>query len=160
LILFTRLNEATDIVNGLAAGADAFVIKGTGANDLLRQVEFLLPAPDLLRRKTAALASLQDRLGPTVGRKAIFKRLFHALFREVPFDILALLVDGGGDGRIFLLGSHHTLSRPVADELTAKLVDGYAGLSGRPLAPADLDAQHIVIDRPGCEAMRSTSSGQ
>jgi serine/threonine protein kinase len=147
VILFTRLNEATDIVSGLAAGADAFVIKGTGANDLLRQVENLLPdAPDPSRRKTAALASMQDRLGPTLGRKAIFKRLFHALFREVPFDILALLGDGGSGKKILLLGSHHELAPAVADEIIGKLVSGYAELSGQPLSVAELDAQLIVID--------------
>ena len=35
----TAFTLATDIVKGLAAGADAFVAKGSGEKDLLRQIE-------------------------------------------------------------------------------------------------------------------------
>jgi CheY-like chemotaxis protein len=152
VILFTRLDEAGDIVNGLAAGADAFVCKGSGAKDLLRQIESVLPdAPDRSRRQSSAVASLRELhrpTGPAIGRKAIFRRLFHAVFREVPFDILAFMVDVG-DRTALLLGSLHELSGSVADELTARMTEAYTRLAGREVTPAELDPQLIVIDHSG-----------
>jgi DNA-binding response OmpR family regulator/tRNA A-37 threonylcarbamoyl transferase component Bud32 len=146
VVLFTRLNEATDIVNGLAAGADAFVIKGSDARDLLRQVEYLAPdtrSPQ--RRKGQVFLSLEERLS-SLGRRAIFKRLFDALFREVPFDILALFVEDVGAKDLMLLGSHYELSRALSDKLTQQTAAAFAQMAGRPNLTELLESQLIVID--------------
>jgi DNA-binding response OmpR family regulator/tRNA A-37 threonylcarbamoyl transferase component Bud32 len=146
VILFTRLNEATDIVNGLAAGADAFVIKGSDARDLLRQVEYL--APDTRsphRRKGQHFLSLEERLS-SLGRRAIFKRLFDAFFREVPFDVVALLVEDVGAKDLVLLGSHYELSTAFSDKLIQQTGAAFAQMAGRPNLSGLLESQLIVID--------------
>src|SRR5882672_5041280 len=78
--LLTRLDEAVDIVTGLGAGADDFIIKGKGQADLLARIDRITPGVK------------QDRL-VIDERGDIFKALFEAIDREVSFDVLALLVN-------------------------------------------------------------------
>jgi serine/threonine protein kinase len=145
VILFTRLDEATDIVNGLAAGVDAFVVKGSGPEDLLRQVEHLLPDDaQLSRRSTTMLERLRGSF-ETLGRQAIFKQLFDACFREVPFDVLAVLVDRVGQPPLLLLGSHYELAAERADALVRKIMDGCDAMRGK-RAIQTIESQLVVID--------------
>jgi serine/threonine protein kinase len=145
VILFTRLDEATDIINGLAARADAFVVKRSNPRDLLRQVEHLLPgAIHPARRATTVIERLRGRF-ETLGRNAIFKQLFDACFREVPFDVLAILVARIAKPPLVLLGSHYELATERADELAAQVVAGYHQLTGGDPG-GDIEAQQIVVD--------------
>jgi len=143
VILFTRLDEATDIVNGLAAGADAFVVKRANARDLLRQVDHLLPdAIHPSRRPTTAI----ERLGvETLGRNAIFKQLFDACFREVPFDVLAFLVVRIAKPPLLLLGSHYELASERADVLAREVVASYLQLPGDHPDVA-IESLQLVVD--------------
>ena len=146
VILFTRLDEATDIVNGLAAGVDAFVVKGSGPEDLLRQVEHLLPDDALLGRRSASVVERLRGSFEMLGRQAIFKQLFDACFREVPFDVLAVLVDRVGQPPLLLLGSHYELAPERAEALVRKIVEGCEAMRGQASAVQTIESQLVVID--------------
>ena len=68
------------------------------------------------------------------------------MFREVPFDVLALLVDRMQPRPLFLLGSHFRLAPAVAESLTSEVVAAYASATGCALSQQSLDAQLVVID--------------
>jgi serine/threonine-protein kinase len=145
VILFTRLDEATDIVNGLAAGADAFVVKRSHPRDLLRQVDHLLPdAIHPSRRATTVIERLRGRF-ETLGRNAIFKQLFDACFREVPFDVLAFLVVRLDRPPLLLLGSHYELASERADALAREVVASYLQLPGDHPDVA-IESVQLVVD--------------
>jgi CheY-like chemotaxis protein len=141
VILFTRMDDARDALGGLTAGADAFVRKGQKA-ELLERIEWALrenTGAKRTRRKGIVQDISQD-LSLTSGRRAIFKVLFEALSREVPFDILVLaMASSSRDANLAVVVS----ARPVPEATAAELITA-AGRAVTDLGGEEFGGKHSV----------------
>jgi DNA-binding response OmpR family regulator len=146
VVLFTRLDEARDVLSGLAAGADDFVVKGKGQAELLARLERILGEADGSgpSRKNA-VKSLSDSLRLTAGRVDILKLLFEAIDREVAFDALTLLVSPSPTDHMVIVVSRHALPPELGEWVLDQVRSTFELLAQRAL-PRDIKPRVIVLD--------------
>ncbi len=141
VVLLTRMEAAHDILSGLDAGADAFILKGTPQEDLLHSIARLLSEDG---RNTAALKDFSQRLLLTREREDIFRLLFNALLKETRFDILVLLVNGGEGRKPVVVTSRTPLSAKLLGWLAEQMVETFSLIGNVPLTANDVQIQSIV----------------
>ncbi len=141
VVLLTRMEAAHDILTGLDAGADAFILKGTPQEDLLHSIARLLSDKG---GHQEVVKELSQRLLLTREREDIFRLLFNALLKETRFDVLVLLVNGEDARRPMVVTSRTPLSAKLLRWLSEQMVETFSLLGPTPLALEDVQVQSIV----------------
>jgi DNA-binding response OmpR family regulator len=146
VVMFTRLDDAREVLRGLDAGADGFVVKGAKREELLESVEAALrEARDRARRRSVA-KDIGSELSLTSGRKAIFKTMFEALRREVPFDVLAVFVTGEDGAGSAIVVSSRALPKEAVDDIVQDTAKTVADLTEMTIDVGVVARETLVLD--------------
>ncbi|MGQ0507168.1 MAG: response regulator [Myxococcaceae bacterium] len=142
VVLLTRMEAAHDILSGLDAGADAFILKGTPQEDLLMSLSRLLSDPT---RTNTLVKDFSQRLLLTREREDILRLLFNALLKETQFDILVLLVNGpAGKHKPVIVTSRTPLSLKLLSWLAEQMVETFSLIGNTQLTLDGVQVQSIV----------------
>jgi CheY-like chemotaxis protein len=147
VLLLTRLNEPRDILRGLEAGADGFLIKTIKEPELIRRVQQLVSEPEIAHR-TVAAKTFGERLRLTAGRADLFRLLFESICREIPIDGLVLLSDDGQSPPSTVLVTRSPVSPELQLWLQGEAVESLRMLKAEPIGafPAAPKLQALAID--------------
>lgn len=146
VIMLTQRDEAKDILEGLNAGADAFVIKSPDGDELLDRVARLLASQGAGGPNgETQVAELNEALVLTHDRKDILKLLYTVLVKEVPFDALAFLIPKETEP-MFLVVSQTRLGERIESSFFGAMVETLQLITGQPVDPkkAKRDAMSLV----------------
>jgi CheY-like chemotaxis protein len=156
LILFTKMDDAVDVLAGLEAGADAFVVKGN-SEKLLERISAALGdiGSGTRSSRTGAAKGIADRLSLTSGRRDIFKVLFDALSREIWVDVLALVFSSSDGEKMAVIVSRKRLAETLVTELVEETAAMVNQLGGEPFPTAQIARETIVFDEAAAPEPRT-----
>ena len=145
IVLLTHRDQAPDILQGLGAGAHAFMIKGSSETELLSRVKRLLKAQEGKSTESLIVDNLHSRLVLTHDRKDILKLLYRTLTEQASFEAMAFLISGEDGSRPLVMVSAEVLPPAAASAIAVEASGTFALFSGTSLDETQLTVESLSL---------------
>jgi DNA-binding response OmpR family regulator len=150
VVMLTTKDKITDIIRGLAVGADNFITKPYEGDYLLSRVQAILKNVSLKRKgellEDLEMNLLQKRIALTTNRQQILKLIMSTAAVTVHCSAMGIfLLSNKNCHKLFLI-SLQPLSDKSNSDLTSKVIGAATAMSTEPITEKQIETTTIVED--------------